>query len=154
MKKLFLLMGLASLFLVACNNNTPKQEQPQQQQTQEAQQPETVQTNPMIEQLLAEFDNWVNLADEQKDELNKKCLDYFAELEAQGIAWFAPEEDTKTLKAYVDPNTMSDEDRQAFEEQVAEQIEAWRQAHEADDVEELKEGLVEALNLLKAQLAE
>lgn len=83
MKKLFLTLGLASLFMVACNN-TPKQtEQPAEPV--EEQKTEVVEEKhecPMS-QLKAEYANWENMTDEAKAELNKKACELFAQMDAK-----------------------------------------------------------------------
>ena len=90
MKKLFFTLGLACMFMVACNN-TPKQ-QPEQQTEQQTEQtadaPEVVAEEhhcPMGD-LRAEYENWDNLTDEAKAELNQKAMAVFNEMEAQMAA--------------------------------------------------------------------
>ena len=80
MKKLFLMMGLACLFLVACNN-TPKQPE----QTTEPEQETMVAEEhhcPFCP-LKAEYANWDNMDDEAKAELNKRAYDLFAQMDAE-----------------------------------------------------------------------
>ena len=83
MKKLFLTLGLASLFMVACNN-TPKQpEQPAEPV--EEQKVEVVEPKaecPMSA-LKAEYANWDNLDETAKAELNKKACELFAQMDAK-----------------------------------------------------------------------
>ena len=76
MKKLFLMMGLACLFMVACNN-APKQEQPKEE--------------PVVAEehhcpfctLKAEYANWETMEETAKAELNKRAFDLFAEMDAK-----------------------------------------------------------------------
>ena len=79
MKKLFLMMGLASLFMVACNN-APKQ------QPQEAPAQDTVVAEehhcPFCP-LKAEYAKWEELEETAKADLNQKAFDLFAEMDAE-----------------------------------------------------------------------
>lgn len=79
MKKLFLMMGLACLFMVACNN-APKQ----QEQTAEPQQEAVAEEHhcPFCT-LKGEFANWDNMDEAAKAELVKKGFDLFAEMDAK-----------------------------------------------------------------------
>lgn len=78
MKKLFLMMGLACLFMVACNN-APKQQEPTNE-------PETA----TVEEhhcpfcpLKAEYAKWDEMDDAAKAELNQKAYALFAEMDAK-----------------------------------------------------------------------
>ena len=77
MKKLFLMMGAACLFMVACNN-APKQ----QEVKEEAPVVEEQHECPMGA-LMAEYANWDNMDETAKAELNKKAMDLFAEMDAK-----------------------------------------------------------------------
>lgn len=85
MKKLFLTLGLASIFMVACNN-TPKQPEQTAEATKAVEQVvetvEQVAECPM-QALKAEFANWETMADEAKVELVKKACDVFAQMDAK-----------------------------------------------------------------------
>jgi len=86
MKKLFLTLGLASLFMVACNN-TPKQpEQPAETTPAPVEQVvETVEQKaecPM-QALKAEFAKWDEMTDDAKTELVKKAATMFNEMDAK-----------------------------------------------------------------------
>ena len=84
MKKLFLTLGLASLFMVACNN-TPKQGE-----TQPVEQP-APETTEVVEEkhecpmhaLKEAYADWDNMTEEVKADLNKKAATMFAEMEAK-----------------------------------------------------------------------
>ena len=83
MKKLFLTLGLASLFMVACNN-TPKQPEQTAEPVQE-EKTEVVEEKhdcPM-HALKDEFAKWDEMTDEAKAELNKKAAETFAAMDAE-----------------------------------------------------------------------
>ena len=84
MKKLFFVLGLASLFMVACND-TPKQEEQQQPAEQPAETTEVVEEKeecPM-HALKEEYAKWDELTDEAKAELNMKAVAIFADMDAK-----------------------------------------------------------------------
>ena len=80
MKKLFFL-GLASLFMVACNN-TPKQQETETPAPAQTEACEQKQECPM-ETLKAEFANWDNMADDAKAALTAKAAALFNEMDAK-----------------------------------------------------------------------
>ena len=74
------MMGLACLFMVACNNTPKQQEQPN----------EPEQEVVAVEEhhcpfcpLKAEYANWDNMDETAKAELNKKAFELFAEMDAK-----------------------------------------------------------------------
>lgn len=79
MKKLFLSMGLACLFMVACNN-APKQEAVEETIDTVAVVEEVVEEHvcPMA-QLKGEFDNWANLDAEAQTALVGKAIELFGQ---------------------------------------------------------------------------
>jgi len=82
MKKLVLTLGLASLFMVACNN-TPKQPEQTAEPVQE-EKTEVVEEKhdcPM-HALKDEYAKWDEMTDEAKAELNQKAQSVFAEMDA------------------------------------------------------------------------
>ena len=83
MKKLVLTLGLASLFMVACNN-TPKQpEQPAAPAPEETVEVVEEKHECPMHALKEEFAKWDEMTDETKAELNKKACEMFAEMDAK-----------------------------------------------------------------------
>ena len=82
MKKLVLTLGLAALFMVACNN-TPKQPEQTTEPVQE-EKTEVVEEehNCPMHALKEEYAKWDEMTDEAKAELNQKAQSVFAEMDA------------------------------------------------------------------------
>lgn len=73
------MMGLASLFMVACNN-APKQEQPKEEPQQEAVAEEH---HCPFCPLKAEYAKWDELDETTKADLNQKAFELFAQMDAE-----------------------------------------------------------------------
>jgi len=82
MKKLFLMMGLACLFMVACNNAPKQQEQTPEEPQAEAVAPAEEHHCPFCS-LKAEYAKWDEMEEAAKIELNQKACTLFAEMEAR-----------------------------------------------------------------------
>ena len=83
MKKLFLTLGLASLFMVACNN-TPKQpEQPAEPVQEEKTEVVEEKHECPMHALKDAYAKWDEMTDEAKAELNKKAADVFTKMDAE-----------------------------------------------------------------------
>ena len=82
MKKLFLTLGLASLFMVACNN-TPKQEEPVAEPVQEETEVVEEKQECPMHALKDAYAKWDEMTDEAKAELNQKAYATFAEMDAK-----------------------------------------------------------------------
>lgn len=70
------MMGLATLFMVACNNAPKQPQEPQQEAAVE-------EHHCPFCTLKAEYANWDNMEETAKAELNKKALDLFTEMDAK-----------------------------------------------------------------------
>ncbi len=75
-------MGLACLFMVACNNAPKQQEQPAEQPAETTEIVEEKHECPMG-QLKQEFAKWDEMDDAMKADLNQKAADVFAKMDAK-----------------------------------------------------------------------
>ena len=120
MKKLFLTLGLASLFMVACNN-TPKQpEQPAEPVQEEVVEVVEEKQECPMHALKEEYAKWDEMTDEAKAELNKKAATMFNEMDAKMEEMKAAGEEVCKEMA-----EMTEEQKAECEKKCAEMKEAW-----------------------------
>ena len=115
------MMGLACLFMVACNNTPKQQEQPN----------EPEQEVVAVEEhhcpfcpLKAEYANWDNMDETAKAELNKKAFELFAEMDAKKAECEAKCEGEEH-KCQHEMAEMTDEQKAECEAKCAEMKAAW-----------------------------
>ena len=83
MKKLVLTLGLACLFMVACNNTTKQAEQAAEPVQEEKTEVVEEKHECPMHALKEEYAKWDEMTDEAKAELNKKACAIFAEMDAK-----------------------------------------------------------------------
>jgi hypothetical protein len=139
MKKLVLTLGLASLFMVACNN-TPKQPEQAAEPVQE-EKTEVVEEKhdcPM-HALKEEYAKWDEMTDEAKAELNKKACAVFTEMDAKMEEMKAAGEGCAKEMA-----EMTEEQKAECEKKCAEMKAAWEKFGEMT-VDEQKDLIMQRL---------
>ena len=144
MKKLFLTLGLASLFLVACDN-TPKQpEQPAEPAQEPKQEVVEEKHDCPMHALKEEFAKWDEMTDEAKAELNKKAAETFAAMDAEMEAKKA-EMEAAGEKVCKEMAEMTEEQKKECETQCAEMKAKWEKFADMT-VDEQKDLIMERLN--------
>jgi hypothetical protein len=83
MKKLFFTLGLASLFMVACNNTPKQEEQPAEKAAETTETVVEEEHNCPMHALKEEYAKWDEMTDEAKAELNKKAYEMFTAMDAE-----------------------------------------------------------------------
>ena len=138
MKKLFLTLGLASLFMVACNN-TPKQEEPVAEPVQEETEVVEEKHECPMEALKAEYAKWDEMDDQMKADLNQKAATVFAEMDAKMEEMKAAGEGCAKEMA-----EMTEEQKAECEKKCAEMKAAWEKFGEMT-VDEQKDLVMQRL---------
>ena len=120
MKKLVLTLGLACLFMVACDN-TPKQpEQPAEPVQEEKTEVVEEKHDCPMHALKDEYAKWDEMTDEAKAELNQKAATVFNEMDAKMEEMKAAGEEVCK-----DMAEMTEEAKAECEKKCAEMKEAW-----------------------------
>ena len=124
MKKLFLTLGLASLFMVACNNTPKQQEQPAEQPAEQPTEVVEEKHECPMHALKEEYANWDEMTDEAKAELNKKAAEMFTAMDAEMEAKKA-EMEAAGEQVCKEMAEMTEEQKAECEKKCAEMKAAW-----------------------------
>ena len=139
MKKLFFMLGLASLFMVACNNTPKQEEQPAEQPAETTEVVEEKHECPM-HALKEEYANWDEMTDEAKAELNKKATEIFADMDAKMAEMM-----TEGKEACKEMAEMTEEQKAECEKKCAEMKAKWEN-FATMTLDEQKDLIMERLN--------
>ena len=120
MKKLVLTLGLACLFVVACNNTPTQPEQPAEPVQEEVVEVVEEKQECPMHALKDEYAKWDEMTDEAKAELNKKAATMFNEMDAKMEEMKAAGEEVCKEMA-----EMTEEQKAECEKKCAEMKEAW-----------------------------
>ena len=131
------MMGLACLFMVACNNAPKQQEQPKEEPQQEAAVAE--EHHCPFCSLKAEYAKWETMEDAAKVELNNKAIALFAEMDAKMEEMKAAGEGCAKEMA-----EMTEEQKAECEKKCAEMKAAWENFAEKT-VDEQKDLIMQRL---------